>query len=153
MCPAGSRIATESECRVAVESFQIPQHTPVVINAIHDPKGCFSFNGLMYFNTHPDGKEREHRTPYCWQTSIPYDDKIMIPYDTMVASQSSIGHSVLGSADRPLTKHPMILWPGTCSHTKSEPAAWWKVWLGSTYRISSIKLTSRALCCPQVLQN
>ena len=74
-----------------------------------------------------------------------------IPYEKMVAAQSSTTHS--GVASRPLTANPQPTWPGTCSHTSNEANAWWKVSLTGVWSISSVTLTNRAGCCPERLQN
>jgi len=73
-----------------------------------------------------------------------------IPFTVMTATQSSTSHG--GNAGKPLVPTPQAGWPGTCTHTHKDTNAWWKVSLGSWYEVSSIKLTSRARCCPERLQ-
>ena len=69
----------------------------------------------------------------------------------MTASQSSTGAG--GYAYKALTDQPATSWPGTCTHTNSQYQAWWKVVLSDTWKITEVKLTNRAACCANRLQD
>jgi hypothetical protein len=74
-----------------------------------------------------------------------------IPFGEMTASQSSTYPG--GQANKCLTDTPRTSWPGTCTHTQSNNKAWWQVTLKSPVAVKQVKLTNRAGCCPNRLQD
>ena len=59
-----------------------------------------------------------------------------------------------GSSSRAVDGNKNSQWGGrSCTHTHSQPNAWWRVDLGADYRVGTVKLTNRGDCCGNRLRN
>ena len=91
------------------------------------------------------------KTWYCWFMKI----FVVCTVENLAlrrpCSQSSIGWN--GEANRAVDGNLNALWGGaSCTHTQSQPGAWWMVDLGGNANIDHVKITNRADCCSKYHQ-
>lgn len=70
-CPYYAVSLTESECRDVPSQFAGKMNHPFVVKNADDPRGCFSFHGLFYYNEHDiGGGKRAGRKVYCRRSNV-----------------------------------------------------------------------------------
>jgi len=65
-CPGGSAPLSEAECRALPAHFAgTSLHDPFVGDNPGDPRGCFRFGAVVFYNAHPSGSPVALHTPCC----------------------------------------------------------------------------------------
>ena len=61
-------IATEAKCRLIVSKLENVDAFGGVLAQLNNPKGCYEYEGKLYWNNHTPGKTNYTMTPICKST-------------------------------------------------------------------------------------